>query len=151
MLTNLTTFHKNSIFKNKESLLNQIFGIFIYFCFHPAELPPREECKLTEPWFKTRYTVEDISEERRKRWSDPEVIEDFHLPEPNVFIAEDTALKPVPEGNPKYPRKVSGDSPMGEMFHRMDDTFKQPRGHILFHLLSPEAVFRLGTELTPRH
>ena len=103
----------------------------------------REECKLTEPWFKTRYTVEDISEERRKRWSDPEVIEEFHLPEPNVFIAEDTSLKPVPADNPKYPRKVTGESPLGEMFHRMDDTFKQPRGHILFHLLSPEAVFRL--------
>ena len=51
----------------------------------------REECKLTEPWFKTRYTVEDISEERRKRWADPEVIEEFHLPEPNVFIAEGRA------------------------------------------------------------
>ena len=48
----------------------------------------REECKLTEPWFKTRYSVEDISEERRKRWAHPEVIEEFHLPEPNVFIAE---------------------------------------------------------------
>ena len=50
--------------------------------------PRRDECKMTEPWFKTRYTVEDISEERRKRWADPEVIGDFHLPEPNVFIAE---------------------------------------------------------------
>ena len=105
----------------------------------------REECKLTEPWFKTRYTVEDISDGRRNRWADPEVIDDFHLPEPNVFIAEDTALKPVPAGNPKYPSKVS-DSPLGEMFHRMDDTFKQPRGHMLFHLLSPEAVFRLGIQ-----
>ena len=103
-------------------------------------MPPRDECKLVEPWFKTRYTVEDIPDGWRKRWADPEALDELHLPEPNVFIAEDTSLKPVPEINPKYPRKIS-DSPLGEMFHRMDDTFKQPRAHVYFHLLSPGAVF----------
>ena len=143
-------FYPPELYLTGDDLLFEYDGKLIADCLaglNPAEVNVsvmakeyRDECKLVEPWFKTRYTVEDIPGGWRKRWADPEVLDELHLPEPNVFIAEDTSLKPVPESNPKYPRKIT-DSPLGEMFHRMDTTFKQPRAHVYFHLVSPGAVF----------
>ncbi len=100
----------------------------------------KEDCKVVEPWFKTCYAKEQIPAEWRRRWADPHRLDgELHLPAPNLFIAEDTTLKPVPEDNPKYPRLVAREA-YGELFHRMDDIFKQPRAHILFYLVSPTVL-----------
>ena len=89
----------------------------------------------TEPWFGTRYSHSDIP----SSWlaETTEFKDEFHLPEPNLFIAEDTSLCPVdPATNPKYPTKIVSDD-LGELFFKGDTIFKQPRAYIAYLLRSP--------------
>ena len=48
------------------------------------------------------------------------------LPEPNIFIAKDLSLK-KPELTGLVPTKLVN-SNHGELFHKYDTTFNQPRG-----------------------
>ena len=89
----------------------------------------------TEPWFGTRYSQSDIPASWLERTT--EFREEFHLPEPNLFIAEDTSLCPTdPATNPKYPVKIVSDE-LGELFFKADTIFKQPRAYVAYLLRSP--------------
>jgi secreted Zn-dependent insulinase-like peptidase len=64
----------------------------------------------------------------------------FHLPEPNMFIAEDTSLcAPDQSFTSKHPVKLLSD-PLGELFYRPDQTFLQPRAYIQYLLRSPNQL-----------
>ena len=63
--------------------------------------------------------------------------QEFHLPEPNVFIAENTDLVPettVQAG--KEPVQLVCDE-QGELWYKVDRTFLQPRAYIHYLLRSP--------------
>jgi nardilysin len=96
----------------------------------------------TEPWFKTKYVDEEMPTKWKNDWKNAEIFDEFHLPLPNDFIAENVSLLPYDssktEGNPTYPRKLKQDK-SGELFYRLDDIFKQPRAIAIFNLRSPLA------------
>lgn len=56
-----------------------------------------DKLQLVEPWFGTKYNREDIPKEWLAKSTD--FSEEFHLPEPNLFIAEDTSLVAVDQAN----------------------------------------------------
>ena len=88
-----------------------------------------------EPWFGTKYSQGDIP----KEWLEVnnEFRSEFHLPEPNLFIAEKTSLCTVDEASVgKHPVKIVWDS-KGELYYKPDVVFKQPRAYISYLLRSP--------------
>ena len=96
----------------------------------------------TEPWFKTKYIDEDIPMEWKEVWRNTNIFPEFHLPPPNIFIAENVNLIPQKETGDKigskYPLKLKDDA-SGELFYRLDDIFNQPRAIAIFNLRSPLA------------
>jgi len=98
---------------------------------------PANQLDQTEPWFGTPFSCSSIP----CSWTDPtkssEFSSEFHLPEPNQFIAEDTSLcPPDPTFSSQYPVKIHSDA-QGELFYRPDQTFLQPRAYIHYLLRSP--------------
>jgi len=98
---------------------------------------PADQLDQTESWFGTPFSCSDIP----SAWTDAsmstEYSDQFHLPEPNVFIAEDTSLCPSDSSfTSKYPVRLLSDS-QGELFYRPDQNFLQPRAYIQYLLRSP--------------
>jgi insulysin len=62
----------------------------------------------------------------------------LHLPKPNPFIPEDLSLKPSPAEPQKLPVLIKGlEPPVASLFHRQDDTFKQPKAQVSFTIYTP--------------
>ena len=61
---------------------------------------------------------------------------EFHLPLPNIFIAEDIAIKEEDIASSAYPVELIKDD-LGELFYRKDTKFLQPRAYIQYHIRSP--------------
>eukprot|EP00066_Takifugu_rubripes_P010986 XP_003979301.1 PREDICTED: nardilysin-like [Takifugu rubripes] len=102
-------------------------------------LSPEHEgrCSLTEKWFGTSYSAEDLSAEWVERWAgdfslDPEL----HLPAENRFIATDFTLKAADCENSDVPVQVV-QVERGALWFKKDDKFQIPRAYIRFHLISP--------------
>jgi len=98
---------------------------------------PAEQLDQTEIWFGTPFSCSKIP----SSWTDPSqskvFADQFHLPQPNVFIAENTSLcPPDPSFISKCPVRLHSDS-QGELFYRPDQTFLQPRAYIMYLLRSP--------------
>lgn len=95
-----------------------------------------DSCDKIEPWFKTNYKIEDIPQEWEKQWQNLPNHPEMFLPEPNIFIAKDLSLK-KPELTGLVPTKLVN-SNHGELFHKYDTTFNQPRGIVKIHVIVPE-------------
>eukprot|EP00092_Neocalanus_flemingeri_P030811 GFUD01033465.1.p1 GENE.GFUD01033465.1~~GFUD01033465.1.p1 ORF type:complete len:1104 (+),score=409.71 GFUD01033465.1:45-3356(+) len=96
-----------------------------------------DQLDQTEPWFGTPFSCSQIP----SSWTDPnhskEYTDQFHLPQPNVFIAENTSLcPPDPSFISKHPISLLSDT-QGELFYKPDMTFLQPRAYIHYLLRSP--------------
>eukprot|EP00442_Polarella_glacialis_P001835 CAMPEP_0115050428 /NCGR_PEP_ID=MMETSP0227-20121206/1776_1 /TAXON_ID=89957 /ORGANISM="Polarella glacialis, Strain CCMP 1383" /LENGTH=986 /DNA_ID=CAMNT_0002434277 /DNA_START=64 /DNA_END=3025 /DNA_ORIENTATION=+ len=62
----------------------------------------------------------------------------MHLPKPNPFIPEDLSLKQLPSEPPAFPVSLKGLAPpLACVFHRQDDTFKQPKAQVSFSIYTP--------------
>ncbi|XP_046397980.1 nardilysin [Ischnura elegans] len=91
---------------------------------------------LTEPWFGTQYTVEDIPSSWLKSRSDG----NFHLPPENIFLPNDFELLPVPNGpSPPHPVCVKFDESL-ELWFKQDLKFRLPQVHCCFYFISPIAL-----------
>ncbi|KAG7214075.1 hypothetical protein KM043_001439 [Ampulex compressa] len=98
-----------------------------------------EEFEKVEPWFKTKYTDMDIPAEWIECWRTIPALPDFHLPLPNIFLADDFSLISVPADVPKYPTKIHEDR-ISEIWYRPDPKFGLPECYMYFYLVSPMAV-----------
>lgn len=97
-----------------------------------------EQCTETEPWFGTRYCVEDITPELLSFWTDSKIRCALHLehPKSNNFLPTDFDLKVVlPEDLSPYPKIVSS-SPFHRLFYKKDTKFNVPKGYVYIHLKS---------------
>ncbi|XP_077981898.1 nardilysin-like [Glandiceps talaboti] len=94
------------------------------------------KCEEVEPWYQTKYSVEEIPEQWSKAWQNLDINPDLHLPVPNKFIARDFHLKESDREDTPYPVKIIDDS-KGILWYKRDNKFKVPKGCIYFHLISP--------------
>jgi nardilysin len=101
------------------------------------------QCQLTEKWFGTPHSIEEIPLEWKEAWKNPEVPPYLHLPQPNPFIATEFNIKTPTAGVPKYPEVLSEDERC-RLWFRQDATFKLPRAcvHVILenplHKISPK-------------
>jgi len=95
-----------------------------------------EDLDKLEPWFSTKYSESDIPESWIKACKDTSIKTEFHLPEPNVFIAKDVSIRDSDIEQSKFPVQLHKDA-LGELYYKKDTTFLHPRVHIYYHLRSP--------------
>lgn len=95
--------------------------------------------ELTEPWFGTMYSEIDMPENWKNSWENAKPYDEFSLPEPNPFIADDFTIF-YKEGNvvPKYPQKIL-DNDLCELWFRQDDKFLLPTACYNFYFMTPQA------------
>jgi len=126
----LFDFDPNVVQKYMDGLDRKSVNIFLR-----SKEVASESLDKKEPWFGTQFSSESIP----KKWKEPctELSKEFHLPLPNLFIASDTSLCPSVEApSPgKIPVLLVEDL-QGELYHKQDRTFLQPRSYIHYLLRS---------------
>lgn len=94
-----------------------------------------------EPWFGTMYTEMDMPEKWIELWKQAKPSDEFALPEPNPFIADDFSIlleNQVEIELPKYPTKIL-DNDLCELWFRQDDKFRLPTACYNFYFMTPHA------------
>lgn len=104
---------------------------------------------IVEEHYKIEYREDPLSSDQVQRWKkilDSSVEEisaqykGMHVPEPNPFIPKSLEILPPPEGvNKEDPPAMIYDTPTIRLWHKQDQQFSQPKGHILFSVLSASA------------
>ena len=124
------------LFEYDEAVLRQCLEALVrdkVNIFLRSKEIPSDSLDKVEPWFGTKHSKKDIPESWLEK--SQEFRAEFHLPEPNLFIAEDTRVLQV-AGETRHPVRVVSD-PGGELFYKADTVFQQPRAHIAYLLRSP--------------
>ncbi|KAL7173019.1 hypothetical protein ACSBR2_032480 [Camellia fascicularis] len=89
-----------------------------------------------EPWFKSRYTEEDISPSLMELWCEPlEIDISLHLPAKNEFIPRDFSIcaNKASSVDAFSPRCIL-DEPLMKLWYKLDRTFKLPRANTYFRI-----------------
>jgi insulysin len=94
-------------------------------------------------WYHTSYSVETIAAERFESWQVQGIRPELKLPGANPFIIADAIAREEKSRNP-VPVIVS-ESHGYRIWHRKDDEFKVPKGHLYLSLDSKHA------SCSPRH
>lgn len=95
---------------------------------------------LKEDWFGTEYCERDVPEKWLNVWQNIKPYDDFFLPAPNPFIADDfTIVYDKSTVLPKYPTKIL-ENEVCELWYRQDDKFLLPHAFYNFFFISPSAM-----------
>ncbi|QSX35950.1 insulinase family protein [Shewanella sedimentimangrovi] len=94
-------------------------------------------------WYHTPYEVKAFSAGEMARWRVDGIRAELKLPEPNPFIVSDSQARPDKAGAP-VPITVA-EAPGYRIWHKKDDEFNVPKGHLYLSLDSEQA------SPTPRH
>ncbi|PUZ54490.1 hypothetical protein GQ55_5G136200 [Panicum hallii var. hallii] len=88
-----------------------------------------------EPWYNTSYSVENVIPSVIQQWIQKAPTEKLHLPEPNMFIPKDLALKEVNE-KVTFP-KVLRKTPLSQLWYKPDLLFSTPKVHVIIDFHCP--------------
>lgn len=93
--------------------------------------------ELVEPWFGTRYSERTIPRHWIKLWNDAQPFEEFTLPQPNPFIADDfQILYDGTQASRAFPVRLML-TDVAELWYRQDDKFLLPTACYYFYFMSP--------------
>ncbi|HEY5701548.1 MAG TPA: insulinase family protein, partial [Gammaproteobacteria bacterium] len=129
-------------------------GPFIYERFDPAlitefldRLTPDNvlmtvvangiETDALSPRYETPFKLSSLEADVLQRWKNTNIDAALAIPEPNVFIPDDLAIKPL-RIDTGVPVKLSS-SPGVELWHQQDQTFATPRADFYVSVRSPVA------------
>lgn len=98
------------------------------------------EFNQREHWCGTQYCTFDIPAEWTDTWEKPQVLDDFKLPEPNIYIPTDLSIiyKPGTMTGSTHPMKIF-ENDVCELWFRQDDRFLLPVSFYYFNFISPMA------------
>ncbi|GAB2234121.1 hypothetical protein Droror1_Dr00003358 [Drosera rotundifolia] len=104
-----------------------------------------------EPWFGSRYLVEDVPPQMLDLWSDPpEVDASLHLPVKNEFIPVNFSVHANnledDFTSTSYPRCIL-DEPLMKLWYKLDTTFKLPRANTYFCINLKGAYETIGSSV----
>ncbi|AZQ10999.1 insulinase family protein [Shewanella khirikhana] len=88
-------------------------------------------------WYHTPYLVRKLTDEERARWTPTGDIDALALPEPNPFIVDDAQARPD-KSQSEVPVVVA-EAAGYRLWHKKDDEFKVPKGHLFLSLDSDHA------------
>lgn len=98
------------------------------------------EFDQVEPWFGTQYCTFDVPTKWSEAWTNPKILNDFKLPEPNIYIPKDLSIiyKKDKMTRSAHPEKIM-DTDVCELWFRQDDRFLLPISYYYFYIISPMA------------
>ncbi|CAH9102787.1 unnamed protein product, partial [Cuscuta europaea] len=89
----------------------------------------------TEPWYGTAYSSEKLTGSTIEQWMKDALLEDLHLPVPNLFIPNNLSLKSIPNkmSAPFLLRK----SAYSRLWYKPDTSFSTPKAYIVLDFRCP--------------
>lgn len=100
---------------------------------------PERDTDAVEPYFQVPYRLRPVPAETVAEWRrEGPVVAELRLPEPNHFIPESLALKPLPEEPAEQPRVIL-DQPGVTLWYQQDAEFRVPRAEFYVSVRSPLA------------
>lgn len=99
---------------------------------------PERDTDAVEPHFQVPYRLRPVPAETVAEWRDGPITAELRLPEPNPFIPEELALKPLP-GAPAGQPEVILAQPGLTLWHQQDAEFRVPRAEFYVSVRSPLA------------
>lgn len=89
-------------------------------------------------WYHTPYQMKAISPEKIKHWGQLTIRPELKLPDANPFIIEDSI--PRPDKSPSSVPVIVAQEKGYRIWHRKDDEFNVPKGHLYLSLDSIQAA-----------
>ncbi|KAL9320134.1 hypothetical protein ACSQ67_011973 [Phaseolus vulgaris] len=125
-----------------EQLLKQVLGFFIPENMRVDVVSKsflKSEDFQNEPWFGSRYTEEDISQNLMELWRNPpEIDASLHLPSKNEFIPSDFSIRASETCADEFANSTSPscivDEALIKFWYKPDNTFKVPRANAYFRI-----------------
>lgn len=107
-----------------------------------------DKTNTQEKWYKTRYAMEPIPDEKLLRWSCSKPCADLDIPPKNIFVPTDLNL--IAEPLPSNEKDLEGPKVIEENDHfrlhyKLDRTFKRPKAVAYFDFITNVSY------LSPRH
>jgi len=99
---------------------------------------PDVEGAQTTPWYQVPYTLTPIAADKVQQWARVEPTPAIRIPQPNVFIAEQLALKTAAGAQVK-PRLLA-ESPALQLWYAPDNSFRLPKANVALTFRSPLAA-----------
>ena len=97
----------------------------------------------TEKWYGTRYSIEDIPEDKLSAWHQIALHDRLNLPTPNVFIPTDFALVAREEEKASSPSvkvpSILQDTAKSRLWYLQDNEFMKPKACLSIEFISPLA------------
>lgn len=90
-----------------------------------------------EDWFGTEYCTFDTPAEWSDSWKNPKILNEFKLPEPNIFIPKDLSIVYKPDMTVSPHPEIILDNDVCELWFRQDDRFLLPISYYYFYFISP--------------
>lgn len=94
-----------------------------------------------ETWFGTQYCTFDIPADWSEAWKNPKIMDEFKLPDPNIYIPRDLSIVYQPDKmttSSPHPEKIMENN-VCELWFRQDDRFFLPISYYYFYFLTPMA------------
>ncbi|MFQ6370524.1 insulinase family protein [Shewanella sp. YIC-542] len=104
---------------------------------------PELETQQQAAWYHTPYGMQAISPQRLALWQHVDVLSGLQLPAPNPFIVANCVARPHQSASPVP--SIVAETAGYRLWHRKDDEFHVPKGHLYLSLDSEQA------SLTVRH
>ncbi|WP_438944557.1 insulinase family protein [Shewanella electrica] len=99
-----------------------------------SELPANQQAN----WYDTPYAVNDIDSDIMAKWRAPKIPEGMHLPAANPFIVADSFVRQ--EQDVAEVPVIVAEGAGFRIWHKKDDEFNVPKGHLYLSLDSAEAA-----------
>src|SRR5690606_25807490 len=99
---------------------------------------PDVEGAQTTPWYQVPYTLTPIAADKVQQWARVEPTPAIRIPQPNVFIADQLALKTAAGAQVK-PRLLA-ESPALQLWYAPDNSFRLPKANVALTFRSPLAA-----------
>ena len=91
----------------------------------------------TDPWYKTDYKLEQLTERDLRHWNKPDRIADLNIRSKNPFIADNLEVKPLDDPDTGSAPEVVFQRNGLTLWHLQDTEFDTPKADTYFSLASP--------------
>ncbi|GIU01924.1 peptidase M16 [Shewanella algidipiscicola] len=106
-------------------------------------ISPELDTNRQAAWYHSPYKINPIDKDRLTPWYNPTIRQELSLPEVNPFIIADSVARN--DKSPHHVPVIVCQENGYRIWHRKDDEFNVPKGHIYLSLDSQQAT------ATPRH
>lgn len=100
---------------------------------------PKIESNRLDPWYKTGYRIDSLSDAQLERWHNPRQIKGLDIRSNNPFVADNLEIKPITSDHELRSPEVVFERNGMTLWHLQDNEFNTPKADTYFSVATPHA------------